>query len=314
LILLAFPGRRLSDDAQAAETRPAAPSPEPLALELAAIRPRRADAASGSEFAARTAGLESAERQRAAVAEILAGNVPDFLRRLRPVRLAGPDPSVETVEAIVWVTPDYLSIGSGQDFLTVPLTLPSATAVATALGCVLPTTRIVDAVYRQSGFRFVPDPLPPGPKMRSTEYVLRHRALVERRRAGVPLGELVAGHKKDVVLTERLALRPDRVAIYGWHRSADDPIQPLNTWHGERYADYSHAVRLVWAEVRVGGERRSIYDVLGDSALARLLSDEGEIPSAWRIMHADVNGPSSRRLRTAAGSTAATAPGLESGP
>jgi len=159
---------------------------------------------------------------------------------------------------------------------------------------VLPTTRIVDAVYEQSPYHLVPEPLPPGPKMRSSVYFMRHRKLIERQLAGISLGELVAGHKKDVVLTERLATRLDRIAIYGWHRSVGDPIQPLSTIHGARYADYSHGVRLVWATVLIGGEPRSIYDVLEDPELAPVLSDEGAMPDAWKIMHPKVKAPPAR--------------------
>ncbi len=40
-------------------------------------------------------------------------------------------------------------------------------------------------------------------------------------------GKLIAGHKKDVVITNRLLTMPKRVAIYGWHRPNGSPIQPL---------------------------------------------------------------------------------------
>lgn len=287
-LLLAAPGPQ-ANEMRAGGIRTVSPLPEgPVAFALAAIPPRPAGALSGSEFAGRTAGMKGIDRQRAAVAAILGGNVPDFVRQLKPVHLSRELSSGKTAEAIVWVTPDYLAIGSGKDFLRMPLTLPSATTVANAFGCVLPTTRIVDAVYRQSKYHLVPDPLPPGSKMRSSDYYLRHRKLIERQRAGIPLGELLAGHKKDVVLTERLATRPDRIAIYGWQRRSGDPIQPLSTIHGARYADYSHGVRLVWATVLIGGEARSIYDVLEDPELAPVLSDEGEIPGAWKIMHPSV--------------------------
>lgn len=39
---------------------------------------------------------------------------------------------------------------------------------------------------------------------------------------------LLAGHKKDLVLTRRLVGRPDRVAIYDWHRLDGRPIHPLS--------------------------------------------------------------------------------------
>ena len=96
---------------------------------------------------------------------------------------------------------------------------------------------------------------------------------------------MLAGHKKDVVLTNRLAAKADRIAIYGWHRDPGDPIQPLSTVHGARYADYSHGVRLVWNQVTIEGRQRSIYDVLHDPRLAPVLSYEGAFPAPGKLMH-----------------------------
>ena len=85
------------------------------------------------------------------------------------------------------------------------------------------------------------------------------------------------GNKKDLVLTSRLWQSPGRVAIYGWHREVDQPIQPLSTVHGARYADYSHGVRLVSGTVYVNGVKRPIADVLAEPALAKLLTSEGPL-------------------------------------
>jgi hypothetical protein len=85
------------------------------------------------------------------------------------------------------------------------------------------------------------------------------------------------------VLSARLWRQPGRVAIYGWHRGVGAPIQPLSTVHGARYADYSHGVRLVSNMVFVNGQRRSIFDVLADSRLAALLSDEGPLLQAREL-------------------------------
>ena len=115
--------------------------------------------------------------------------------------------------------------------------------------------------------------------MRSTEYSLRHNELVgaQRTTLDVSLGSLVAGDKKDLVLTNRLRNHLDRVAIYGWHLTEGKPIQSLSTVHGWRYADYSHGARLISTQVFIDGTARSIFDVLQDSRLARALSDEGVI-------------------------------------
>jgi hypothetical protein len=179
----------------------------------------------------------------------------------------------------VCVAPDYLAVGSDDAFLFVPLTLSSALAVASRFGLVLPTTRIVDAIYQKAKVRLTPQPLPAGPEMRSTAYFNEHNHLIleQRSQLGAPLGELTSGYKKDLVLTPRLWAKPERVAIYGWHRSDSEPIQPLSTFHGARYADYSHGVRLVGSTAWIDGVPHSIFDVLEDRDLAWALSDEGPI-------------------------------------
>jgi hypothetical protein len=97
---------------------------------------------------------------------------------------------------------------------------------------------------------------------------------------GAALGELIAGDKKDLVLTNRLRTHLDRVAIYGWHTDNGKPIQSLSTVHGWRYADYSHGARLISTRVFVDGISRSIFDVIQDNRLAPMLSDEGVIGDA----------------------------------
>lgn len=244
------------------------------------IPPRAASAVTGSGFAKRVARLSDHEREVAAVAELLAGNVPPFLRTLRPVTVRGSLPIGDAVSITFCVMPDYLAIGSSEDFLRIPLGLKGALAVADAFGFVLPTPEIVDAIYTQADIRLRPQPLPPGDRMRSTPYLVRHERLISEQLAmlGVPPGTFLAGHKKDLALTNRLRTRTERVAIYGWHRGDGQPIQPLSTVHGSRYADYSHGVRLVSAVVYVVGRSTPISVVLADPQLAPLLSREGPIP------------------------------------
>jgi len=249
------------------------------------LPPRPAGAIGGAEFARRTTGLSSADRQRAALTELERGNVPEFLRHLKPVELRERRPGARSIRATVWVVPDYLAVGSDDDFLYIPLTYYSATAIASRLDCVLPTARIVDAVYDQSAYHLPPSPLPAGPLMRSNLYLSRHQRRIDEQRAGLPLGELISGHKKDVVLGNRLHRHPARIAIYGWHRGRRDPIQPLSTVHGATYDDYSHGVRLVSDTVIVDGRPRSIYEALQDARLASVLSREGVTRYPWMLMH-----------------------------
>jgi hypothetical protein len=243
------------------------------------IPARSASAENGSEFVRQTAALTESERESAIATELLAGNLPEFLRHLKPVTLRGRDAAGRTTEVTICVTPDYLALGSDTDFLSIPMGLRTAFAVAASFGFVLPTPTIVDAIYEQAEFHLRPQPLPPGPEMRSNGYYWEHQQRIREQRLALhaPLGALIAGQKKDLVVTNRLWRKAGRVAIYGWHRGADALIQPLSTVHGARYADYSHGVRLVSATAYVNGRPRSLLDVLQDPWLAAIVSDEGPI-------------------------------------
>jgi len=241
------------------------------------IPARAATAPGGHEFARRLEALSGPARDALIRAELLAGNIPDFLRHLVPISIPDGGSPPSRVELIACVLPDYLAIGSDRDFVFVPMGLAAALEVAGGLGFTLPTPDLVDAIYRASAIKLAPFPLPASDEMRSTAYFVWHNDLIAQQRDALraAVGELTAGHKKDLVLSSRLWSLPGRVAIYGWHRSADEPIQPLSTRHGARYADYSHGVRLVSDTVYVNGMPRAMAEVLEDSALASRLTDEG---------------------------------------
>jgi hypothetical protein len=270
--------------AGASETRADAPRrPRTSAVcdadAVAAIPPRAAAASTGSEVARRIEHLSGLDRDALIRAELLAGNIPQFLRHPAPVSVAGGD-RAHPLELTLCVLPDYLAVGSDRDFLFVPLGLEAALAVAQRFGFELPTPHMVDAIYEAAPVKLAPLPLPPGEQMRSTAYFVHHNQLIDEQRAALPapLGELTSGDKKDLVLTSRLWTDPGRVAIYGWHRGVGDPIQPLSTVHGARYSDYSHGVRLVSDTAYVNGARRSLRELLAEPELAGLLTNEGPWP------------------------------------
>jgi hypothetical protein len=241
---------------------------------------------SGSEFARSIYELHGAEREQLIVEQLKAGNLPDFLRRLAPVHISQTSGYGRTTTVTLFVMPDYLSIGSDQDFIRIPMGLHAATAIADHFGFTLPTRKIVDTIFSQSAFTLKPEPLPAGAQMRSTAYYLTHNKMIRGQRLamGCPLGELLSGHKKDVVLSNRLAGRQGKVAIYGWHRPSGDPIQPLSTVHGSNYADYSHGIRLISSTALLNGQPCSIWTILEDPALADVLSDEGVVRVARQRM------------------------------
>lgn len=216
------------------------------------------------------------ERDRAITDEVLAGNVPGFLRDLTPVTIWGSK-NGQPVAVTICVTPGYLSVGNDRDYVQVPLGLTAAAHIASELGFYLPTPKMVDSIYEEAIVQVSPSPMKPTSEMESTDYLVRHNKTVQSQlmRVGGKPKYLTAGHKKDIVLTKRLTEKRGRVAIYGWHRTNGKPIQPLSTVHGAEYADYSHGVRLVSSTAYLNGKRVPLAKLMKDPDLARLLTTEG---------------------------------------
>jgi hypothetical protein len=252
---------------------------------IAKIPPRQSLAMLGSEFADHVAGMEESAREMAILDQLLQGNIPEFLQKLKPVRLHHTNSAGKVITSVIFVMPDYLAVGSDEDFFRIPMSLNTAVQIAARFGFILPTTKMVDAIYAHSEYHFKPQPMSPGSQMRSTAYYLKHNRKIKKQRlvSGISLGDLVSGHKKDVVFTNRLNQHRDRIAIYGWHRPGGRPIQPLSCVHDASYADYSHGIRLVSEIALINGNPRPVLDVLEDSRLAIVLSSEGVLHNLRQI-------------------------------
>ena len=247
-----------------------------------AIPARPAAAVTGSGFLLQIAELDADRREAAILDQVERGNIPSFLRRM--VRVPVPQAGTNGVTAIC-AMPDYLAVGSDDDYFMMPMRLDTALAIAARFGMTLPTRKMVDAIYDAAAVRLQPQPLPATDAMRSTGYYWRHNLAVLAQRAAdaAPLGTLTAGDKKDLVLSPRLWSQQDRVAIYGWHVAPGHPIQPLSTVHGWRYADYSHGVRLISTIAYVEGSIVPLPTLLGEPARAARVSDEGYLPQPARL-------------------------------
>ncbi len=241
------------------------------------IPPRPSGAMSGSAFMAATSGMDRTRRESSILTELSRGNLPPFERRFVGVTVTAVGPDGRSRTITYQVMPDYLAIGSDTDFVRIPTNPLTAQRVADQFGCSLPTRKMVNQIWRAAGARFSPIPMTPGPQMMSNAYFQEHNRRIELQRAGRPLGLLIGGIKKDVVLSNRLLSYPGRVAIYGWHYLNGTPIQPLSTVHEDSYADYSHGARLVSATMVVDGVERPVAEVLRDPVLSRMVSDEGPI-------------------------------------
>lgn len=238
-------------------------------------------ALTGSVFLEATRALSSAAREEAIFDAVVTGSVPSFGHLFADVRLTDG-----RHDGVVRVALDYAAVGADEDFVRIPMSPVTAQRLADRFGYVLPTRKLVDAIYRAAEVKLTPAPLPPNPKMISNDYYRRHHELIEKQRAGRGTGKLIAGHKKDVVIAKKLKERPKQVAIYGWHRRDGRAIQPLSLVHEANYADYSHGVRWIHSTMVVDGVERPVADVLRDPELAALVSDEGPLSSAraaWPI-------------------------------
>ncbi|MCX6130737.1 MAG: hypothetical protein NTX25_16970 [Proteobacteria bacterium] len=247
------------------------------------IRP--ASAQTGSAFLKGIKKLSSAQREKAIVREILKGNVPSFERSLTPVEKKISTGPYRGQTLRYWTLPDYLSVGSDQDFVIVPLNMDSIKILAEKLDLSLPTKKMVDDIYSQAKIKLSPSPLPLNREITSTSNIIRHDMIVQNQmqQTSWQPGNLVAGHKKDVVQSRRLTKKPQAIAIYGWHQRDKKPIQPLCTAHNAQYADYSHGVRLIANGVEIGTKTLDIRDILSQKQTAGLLSDEGVIPQPVHI-------------------------------
>jgi hypothetical protein len=241
----------------------------------ALIHSRDPNAVTGSAFIQNNMNLSGATREANILHEFMSGNIPDFLRNFTAIDINDGKNSITYL-----VSADYLSIGSDADYVRMPMNPHTAQAIATQYDCTLPTRKMVNDIWSHSANK-VP-PLPWGPPydstMMSTERIGIHNGRVQKQLVGKDNKLLMSGHKKDVVLTNRLSPNnPNkRVAIYGWIQSNGQAIQGLNpTSHEDTYADYSHGIRMIANDVIVNGNPTRIQSVFADAKLASLISDEG---------------------------------------
>jgi hypothetical protein len=245
---------------------PAAPPPIPA---------RSPTAIGGHAFIRSIVQMSREEREAAILRELMAGNIPSFLRNLRSVEasMVGPDSVKHTVT--YEVMPDYLAIGSDRDFVRMPMIPYTAQSFVDAYGFVLPTRKMVNDIWTAATTHLEPRPLTI--ERESPLTFLQHHEIIEGQLKGIGRGTFVAGIKKDVVIDNKLLEKPQRVAIYGWHYTTGVPIQPVYSGHVDWYVDYSHGIRPVRQMMKVDGVVRSFESIMKDSTLRALVSDEGEI-------------------------------------
>lgn len=213
------------------------------------------------------------EREDLIFAQFQVGNVPDFLRNPIPVTVITGNDTLT-----YWVLPDVLSVGIDTDYLRTTINPLTARKIADLFGCVLPTRKIAYQIWQAAPVKLTPSPNGPpyDASMMSTEKMVFHNKKIQTALGDRIPGELVTGHKKDVVISAGLLTHPNNVAIVGWWYPSGEMIQPLNyVSHDRYYKDYSHGTRLLNRMITINGQWYDFYEVLNDETLSSLVSDEG---------------------------------------
>jgi hypothetical protein len=236
------------------------------------LPPRPPNAPSTTNLITQLTPLDLPAREHEIIHQFANGNVPQFWRHFASVKISSTTNTLE-----YFVAPDYLVIGSDEDYFLAPVSPATASAIADRIDCILPTPKMVDDIYAAAPVKMIPTPIPPTPAMTTGPIFARHNETVRRARSqfSQPLGALTGGHKKDVVLTTRLTNAPTKVAIYGWHQTKDAPIQPLYLGHTAAWVDYSHGARFVRRQMLLNGQPATAEAILADPNLCHLLSNEG---------------------------------------
>lgn len=248
---------------------------------------RSAAAMNGTQFVSTISpgSMSLTTRENLIYAEISAGNVPDFYRNMVAVTSSATIGSVVQT-ATYYVIPDYLAVGHDTDYFLCPMSPMLATQIGNLTGCTLPTRKMVNDIWSAAPVQLAPSPISPGPNMTTVPVFDQHNTTVRGQRQSVigtnPLGDLVSGDKKDVVISNLIYNTANRVVIYGWHYQSGTAIQPLSNVHADTYMDYSHGIRLVQNNCMLNGTTATtVQAILQSSTLNPILSDEGQMAQPY---------------------------------
>jgi hypothetical protein len=251
-------------------------------------------------------------REDAMVSQLLAGNLPEWLQKWITIRVSKND---ATPEVTVRVLPDYLCVGNDTDYRHVPLDPQSAQRVADSYGAMLPTAKICHAIWRRTPWSHAVRAiqLPELQKKANQKFAQDSTAAFDAhslaiqafmKDKGMSRGELVAGHKKDVVLAVAGKYNPKTISFHGFY-FGENPAEPCLEGGGLRpncnkelpavsahpegwghFSDYSQGVRLIHPQMTIDGSIHLVADVLKDKKLSTLIAegpiDPPRVPPAPR--------------------------------
>ena len=224
----------------------------------------------------RNRGLTGVQREQAILAQVEAGNIPDFLRQ--PKTITVHDRNGNTAQ--IQVLPDYFAIGTNEDYVRVPMTPLLAKTIAERYGFALPTKKVVDDIYQQADVRLAAQGMVNRREdtnyMDGSGFYYRHNQMIQRQLGRRTPGELVAGEKKDIIISNFCNANPGKLDFYGFFRADGSAIQGAGGGpHDNCYVDYSHGARFICQDMVVNGQHMTYDQVLSDPRYAGLISNEG---------------------------------------
>lgn len=214
------------------------------------------------------------EREKIISQHLEQGHVPNFL-------LTNP-PFKTSITAILnknileyFVFPEYLSLGEDDDYFLCPMNPETCRSFMEKNNLLLPTCKMVRQIYKASELKILPSPISPNSQRTNLFGIINQKIMLDKQVYTKDV--FVAGHKKDVVLSNVLAGKGygDRVGLYGWFKKDGTVIQDLYCKHYRTYVDYSHGLRMVYDKALLNGVEVSLKrDILRHPELCLLLHDE----------------------------------------
>lgn len=184
------------------------------------------------------------------------------------------------------VAMDAVKIGEQGDCVRVAANALTQQKIADHLGCLLPTAKICDLIWKRvldgNGVKLTPHTQTPDSHMSDTNRFVEHSEAIDKQRDGRcgllwPVGKVFALSKK---------VTRGKCANYGWHVTSGSQfsgvlpdvkvLQPLATAHSDVFTDYSQLCGgLVKKVCYLDGEEADLADILKDPSLCSLVSTEG---------------------------------------
>lgn len=230
----------------------------------------------GSELLLKISNVTGQAREQIIKEEIKENSLPAFFNSFFKIIVEQDGNKLQ-----YFVSKEYFCLGTDEDYLVMPVTPPTIKELLIKMNCSLPTPTMVKQIYKQAEIKLPARPQKPnkGESITSSKLYSKIDTAIKKDRIklGAKLDFLVAGHKKDVVLTNLLTKQSNKnnVAIYGWWYDTGVMIQPLNANdHIISYVDYSHGLRFVQNDCILNDEKTTLQFIWNDPKLCLLLHDE----------------------------------------